>query len=564
MKYYNKYNTFIEKSDSLKLNEGLIDKVKDFFNIDKIKSFVNFDFSSLLSFFKTKFGKEGWLYNLFFLQSVGYLKSIGVTVFDEEYKKGLTDISNIEYKSMFENTDIDFNDDFSLIETVSLNEDLKHPDSEILNLKPDEVTAKIKLHYIAQVENDIHLPLFIWGAPGIGKTDVVHQAAKELNLTAIVIDLSLKDPVDFIGIPMPEQHFKTDEDGKRIPTLDKQGNPVYKTTYAVPKIFPEPGEYLRGGIIFFDEMNRANQSVLNASLQFVCNRHLNGYVLPDDWIIIAASNRPNIDDVGMTEVGKALGNRFAQINMYVRVQDWIKWATSDKAMTKSKTNDPKFVPEYYISPELLSFLTFNEEMFHKTSSRDTDTSVFPTPRSWSRASKLMHLVKKRNGGNISKKEMKDIFAPEVGYRAASLFIAFVDLIKAISPTELEMIYTNPDKAPILDDKLAVDLKDKAEKLEVKDPDFKDLFAGDSFKPDIIKGLLTYAVYLRRGKPSTLKDIQNAIKYAMRLKSFEYASLFAKDIFALDADFLKKYPTEAEDLIIKLTTHFGKELGMDEE
>jgi hypothetical protein len=575
MKYFKSYENY--KTNSL--NEALTDTIKGWFgnikNYFKIKgpeSFKKFDFGKLLLFFKEQFGKKGWLYNLFFLQKEGYLDTIGVNVHDKNYKNAIADISSANApKGMFEKYGIDSTDDAFYLEESDmsfnfLNEDLKHPDPEILNLNPKQLVEKIKMHYKAQNDHGIHLPLFIWGAPGIGKTDVVNDTADDLDLTAITIDLSLKDPVDFIGVPMPEKHFTASKDGERKPTLDKEGNPVYKTIYAVPKIFPDESEAVKGGIIFFDEMNRANPSVLNASLQFICNRKLNGYELPHNWIIIAASNRPHIDDEGMSEIGKALGNRFAQVNMFVTVEDWIKWARSKKAMTKPiDKNDEKFVPEYYVSPELMSFLQFNDEYFHKNPTLDAATSVFPTPRSWSRASKLL-LVSKKINPNLSKEDMVNIFAPEVGQKAALLFVAFNDLIRAIDPKKLELIFTDPDKAPVFDDKFAKSIKDMAEKKEKDSPEYKALFVREGeggLKPDIIRGLLTYTIYLRRNKPTTLKEVQNAMKYANKLNSFEWASLFAKEVFTLIPNFLEKYPAEAENLLNEFMSKFGQALGVEE-
>ena len=62
-------------------------------------------------------------------------------------------------------------------------------------LSPNKAKASI-LHALK-----IKRPIFLWGGPGIGKSDVVRQIAKTINAHVIDIRLSLWEPTDIKGIP---------------------------------------------------------------------------------------------------------------------------------------------------------------------------------------------------------------------------------------------------------------------------------------------------------------------------------------------------------------------------
>ena len=62
----------------------------------------------------------------------------------------------------------------------------------------------MKASNITKVVNKLivkKLPVFIWGAPGIGKSSIVKQIAAEQDLEFLDLRLSLLDPTDLKGSP---------------------------------------------------------------------------------------------------------------------------------------------------------------------------------------------------------------------------------------------------------------------------------------------------------------------------------------------------------------------------
>jgi len=196
-------------------------------------------------------------------------------------------------------------------------------------------------------------PLFLWGPPGIGKSDIVKQMGEELNAHVIDIRLSLWDPTDIKGIPF----------------FNATSN---KMEWAPPVELPDEAMAAQHDkiILFMDEMNSAAPAVQAAAYQLVLNRRVGTYKLPDNVHIVAAGNRET--DKGVTyRMPAPLANRFVHLEMAVDWEDYFEWAAENK-----------------IHKDVVGFLTFSKKDLYdfdpKSSSR-----AFATPRSWSFVSELL-------------------------------------------------------------------------------------------------------------------------------------------------------------------------------
>ena len=65
-------------------------------------------------------------------------------------------------------------------------------------IKPSELKSKLKTLI------SIQKPAFIWGASGIGKSEIIAKVADELGYNLIDVRVSLLDPVDLRGVPSVE------------------------------------------------------------------------------------------------------------------------------------------------------------------------------------------------------------------------------------------------------------------------------------------------------------------------------------------------------------------------
>ena len=243
----------------------------------------------------------------------------------------------------------------------------------------------MKASQIAQSLNtliQIKQPCFLWGPPGIGKSQVVAQTSESLGLELIDVRAVLLDPVDLRGIPR----------------ITDQG----EAQWCAPSFLPREGE----GILFLDELNAAPPLVQAACYQLVLDRCIGEYELPDGWTVIAAGNREQ-DRAVAHRMPSALANRFVHLDFEVDAVDWSSWAAPAG-----------------IAPEVIAFIRFRPALLHAFDP-ERDDKAFPSPRSWEFVSRLV----KAQEGEFLKGEGRTLFremvAGTVGVGAAAEFMGFL-------------------------------------------------------------------------------------------------------------------------------------------
>ena len=223
-------------------------------------------------------------------------------------------------------------------------------------------------------------PVFLWGPPGIGKSELIADIAKDLDGFMIDLRLSQMEPTDLRGIP-----FFNKELGKMdwAPPIDL------------------PDEELAGQypiiVLFMDEMNSAAPSVQAAAYQLVLNRRIGKYVLPDNVVMVAAGNRES--DKGVTyRMPSPLSNRFIHMEMRVDFDSWQTWAVNNR-----------------IHKDVVGYLSFAKQDLFDFDPRSASRS-FATPRSWTFVSELLD-DDDDDGSNI------DLISGAVGEGLAVKFMA---------------------------------------------------------------------------------------------------------------------------------------------
>lgn len=250
-----------------------------------------------------------------------------------------------------------------------------------------------------------NIPVFLWGAPGIGKSDIVREIADDEQIGFIDLRCAQLDPVDLRGFPF---------------VTDKQGGVGKIAAWAPPVFLPNEARDGKRGILFLDEMNLAPQAVLSAAYQLVLNRRVGEYVLPEGWRVVAAGNRQE-DRSGVQALPKALANRFAHVDVVHDAAAWVQWAVRKQ-----------------VHPVLIAYIRMRgNKHLHDMSGQDQ--RAFPTPRAWAQVSKVI-----RERGDRRKRMVAGL----VGDVHAGEFLAFLDETANL-PT-LEEIVSDPEGAKMPD------------------------------------------------------------------------------------------------------------------
>ncbi len=181
-------------------------------------------------------------------------------------------------------------------------------------------------YYVAKAYIVGDVPLFLWGDRGIGKSSLVRDIGGELNIPVVDLRLATQEVSDLIGIPSKEYkyscpHCKSSntrllddmmicDDCKHSDVRDAF-NKIVQTVWAAPEWFPDESQ--PEGILFLDEMNRAQRDVRQAVFQLVLDRKLHTHKLPKGWRIVAAGNYFGAYDVA--EMDEAMMSRFGHIDI---------------------------------------------------------------------------------------------------------------------------------------------------------------------------------------------------------------------------------------------------------
>lgn len=241
---------------------------------------------------------------------------------------------------------------------------------------------------------------FLWGAPGVGKSSIVHQVAARRRTSRGrfgIIDFRalLRDPVDIRGLPTVENGMTRWLPPSELPNADRDGDE---------------------GILFLDELNAAPPMMMAACLGLVWERKAGEYELPPGWRVVAAGNRQK-DRASANKTSSALDNRFNHIDVDHDVPTFTKYAINKN-----------------LPPELIAFLRFRPDLLHKMNS---DSRAFPTPRSWEEAAKAVYAPEEIRLHNI---------AGDVGDAAAGEFEGFLRVFRSLP--SIDSVIMDPDGAKV--------------------------------------------------------------------------------------------------------------------
>lgn len=242
-------------------------------------------------------------------------------------------------------------------------------------------------------------PVFLWGPPGVGKSDAVQQTCQDLKVEILDIRAVLLDPVDLRGLPSI--------------------NGDQRAHWCPPAFLPTDGQ----GVLFLDELNAAPPLVQAACYQLVLDRKVGEYVLPDGWTVVAAGNRET-DKAVTHRMPSPLANRFVHLNFDVDLEDWVAWALNNNLLT-----------------EIIAFVRFRPALLHAFDPAKND-KAFPTPRAWEFVSKILTAQPDR--------EIEyELISGTVGEGAAAELLGFLRIFRNLPNPDLVLMH--PDQADVPED-----------------------------------------------------------------------------------------------------------------
>lgn len=222
-------------------------------------------------------------------------------------------------------------------------------------------------------------PVFIWGAPGIGKSALVQKFADDVGLPCVSLLGSQLAPEDIIGIPQIKG-----ETSEFIP----------------PKMIARKEPY----VLFLDELNACSQEVQKAFYSLIHEKRIGEYHLPKGSVVIGAGNRSQ-DSAIVKTMSSALINRMFHVQLVADPQQWINWAY-----------------ENGLHSWVIDYITQRPD--HLFSEPPKTEEPYSTPRSWHM---LSDALKAYGAGekDVPESILRVLTFGSVSANHAGLFLAFV-------------------------------------------------------------------------------------------------------------------------------------------
>lgn len=242
------------------------------------------------------------------------------------------------------------------------------------------------------------LKILIKGAPGIGKTEIVLQAAQTAGAEVVIMHPAVSDPVDFKGLPAIV--------GKCAEFLPYgQLRKLIEATATT--------------VCFIDDIGQAPHAVQAALMQLIQQREIDGHRISDHVIFCGATN-DNSHMAGVSSILEPVKSRWDTIVELIPDQtEWVRWAAAAR------------LPE-----QVIAFVMFRgpEAVFAFKPTRDLTNS--PTPRTITSAARLFAAGIRNH----------HIIAGAAGEGWAAEFLAFVKVYQSIP--DPEECLRNPDTAKV--------------------------------------------------------------------------------------------------------------------
>lgn len=207
-------------------------------------------------------------------------------------------------------------------------------------------------------------PVLLLGAPGIGKTQIMEQIAKECGIGLVAYTITHHTRQSAIGLPFISKH---EYGGKEYAVTE------YTMSEIVASIYNKMEQTgLSEGILFIDEINCVSETLAPAMLQFLQCKMFGNHAIPQGWVIVAAGNPPEYNK-SVREFDIVTLDRVRKLEIEPDCDIWLKYAGQRK-----------------VHQAIISYLSMKKERFYSVENT-VDGKFFVTARGWEDLSRLIQV-----------------------------------------------------------------------------------------------------------------------------------------------------------------------------
>lgn len=217
---------------------------------------------------------------------------------------------------------------------------------------------------LSRIDISEQRPVFLLGAPGIGKTAIVGQVAHELGIGIVSYSMTHHTRQSALGLP-----FIVHDEFEGY-TYDASEYTMSEIVSSIYDYMKETGQ--RKGILFLDEINCVSETLYPSMLQFLQFKTFGRHRIPEDWVVVCAGNPPEYNK-SVHEFDIVTLDRLRKITLTPDYAAWKEYASSNG-----------------VHPAILSFLELKKNCFYAVESTP-EGKIFVTARGWVDLSKTITL-----------------------------------------------------------------------------------------------------------------------------------------------------------------------------
>ena len=205
-------------------------------------------------------------------------------------------------------------------------------------------------------------PLLLIGPPGIGKTQIMEQVARECKVALVSYTITHHTRQSAVGLPfIREKEFG----GKTYSVTEYTMSEIIASVY---EKIEQTG--LKEGILFIDEINCVSETLAPTMLQFLQCKTFGNQKVPEGWVIVAAGNPPEYNR-SVREFDVVTLDRIKKIDVEADFSVWKEYAY-----------------QAGVHQAVISYLELKKENFYRVETT-VDGKMFATARGWEDLSQMI-------------------------------------------------------------------------------------------------------------------------------------------------------------------------------